>query len=155
MGRIAAIGGGTFEETDELNKVIIKMSGKEVPNIAFIGTAAEDSTNPLTSMKKSFKRVCPGVTVRKISVIRNVYKEGEIDEILNWADIVYVGPGNTAFMLEKWREFGIVGVKVKVVLYELILHNLHWNSPSSAASNDGCQLALFSAPLPLSARFPH
>ena len=45
--------------------------------------------------------------MRKISLIRNVYKEGEIDEILSWADIIYVGPGNTEFMLSKWREFSI------------------------------------------------
>ena len=108
MGRLAAIGGGTFEETDPLNQHIIKLSGKEKPNILFIGTAAEDSTNPLTSCKKSFKRVCPGVIVKKLSIIRSVYTEEETDELLSWADIIYVGGGNTEFLVKKWTEYGLI-----------------------------------------------
>ena len=107
MGRFVAIGGGTFEDTDALTRRIVELSHKEIPNVVFIGTAAEDSTNPLTSCKKSFKRVCPGTVVKKLSIIRNTYTEAEVDEMLSWADIIYVGPGNTEFMLEKWREYGL------------------------------------------------
>ena len=107
MGRFAAIGGGTFEETDVLNRRICDLSGKEKPNILFIGTAADDSTNPLTSCKKSFKRVCPGVIVKKLSILRTHYKEEEIDALISWADIIYVGGGNTAFMLDEWRKQGV------------------------------------------------
>ena len=107
MGRFAAIGGGTFEETDVLNRRICNLSRKEKPNILFIGTAAEDSTNPLTSCKKSFKRVCPGVIVKKLSILRTHYAPEEIDALIDWADIIYVGGGNTAFMLEEWRKQGI------------------------------------------------
>lgn len=107
MGRLFAIGGGTFEDTDGLNRRIVELSGKKVPNIVFIGTAAQDSTNPLTSCKKSFKRVCPGCVVKKLSIIRNSYTEKEVDEMLAWADIIYVGGGNTAFMLETWENYGL------------------------------------------------
>ena len=82
MGRFAAIGGGTFEDTDALNRRICFLSGKEKPNILFIGTAAEDSTNPLTSCKQSFKRVCPGVIVKKLSILRTRYTEEEIDTLI-------------------------------------------------------------------------
>ena len=109
MGRFAAIGGGTFEETDGLNRRICDLSGKEKPNILFIGTAAQDSTNPLTSCKKSFKRVCPGVIVKKLSILRTTYTEEEIDALISWADVIYVGGGNTAFMLDEWRKQGIDG----------------------------------------------
>lgn len=114
MGRFAAIGGGTFEETDALNRKIVELSRKAKPNILFIGTAAGDSTNPLTSCKKSFKRVCPGVIVKKLSLIRSVYTEEEVDALLEWADIIYVSGGNTEFMLNKWQEFGLSG-KLKTV----------------------------------------
>ena len=108
MGRFAAIGGGTFEETDPLQAEIVKLSGKSLPNVLFIGTAANDSTNPLTSCKKSFKRVRPGVVVRKLSIIRNTYTEEETDALLDWADIIYVCGGNTEFMLEQWKAFGLI-----------------------------------------------
>lgn len=107
MGRIVAIGGGTFEDTDALTKIIVDISRKKLPNILFIGTAAADSTNPLTSCKKSFKRVCPGTVVKKLSILRTSYTEAEIDELIAWADIIYVGGGNTEFMLNEWRKQGI------------------------------------------------
>lgn len=108
MGRFAAIGGGTFEETDPLQEEIVRLSGKSLPNVLFIGTAANDSTNPLTSCKKSFKRVRPGVVVRKLSIIRNTYTEEETDALLDWADVIYVCGGNTEFMLEQWKAFGLI-----------------------------------------------
>lgn len=107
MGRIVAIGGGTFEDTDGLTKIVVELSKKAVPNILFIGTAAADSTNPLTSCKKSFKRVCPGTIVKKLSILRTSYTEDEIDALIAWADIIYVGGGNTSFMLDEWRKQGI------------------------------------------------
>ena len=108
MGRFVAIGGGTFEETDPLQEKIVRLSGNPVPNVLFIGTAAADSTNPLTSCKKSFKRVARGSIVKKLSLIRNTYSEDEIDALFDWADVVYVGGGNTEFMLKTWRDFGLI-----------------------------------------------
>lgn len=104
MGRLVAIGGGTFEEIDALNRISVELSKKALPNILFIGTALQDSTNPLTSCKKSFKRVCPGTVVKKLSIIRSTYTEEEMDALLNWADIIFVGGGNTAYMLEEWKK---------------------------------------------------
>ncbi len=107
MGRFAAIGGGTYEEIDGLAEKIAELSKNDLPNVLFIGTALEDSTNPLTSCKKSFKRVRPGTVVKKLSIIRNSYTEEETDALLAWADVIFAGGGNTEFMLEKWRESGL------------------------------------------------
>lgn len=104
MGRFAAIGGGMYEQIDVLTRRIVDLSGKTLPNILFIGTALQDSTNPLTSCRKSFKRVCPGCIVKKLSIIRTAYTDEEIDALLSWADVIFAGGGNTAYMLEKWRE---------------------------------------------------
>ena len=107
MGRFAAIGGGAYEEIDPLVSEIIKLSGKEVPNVLFIGTALQDSTNPLTSCKKTFKRCAPGCIVKKLSLIRSSYTDEQILELVSWADVIFAGGGNTAFMLEKWQERGL------------------------------------------------
>ena len=117
MGRITAIGGGTYEEIGPIIRKIVLMSGKEKPNVLFIGTALQDSTNPLTSCKKAFKREAPGCIVKKLSVIRSVYTEEMMDELFSWADVIFCGGGNTAFMLKKWQEFGI-DERLKKVFYE-------------------------------------
>jgi len=107
MGRLVAIGGGTYEEIDGIAAEIVKMSGKAVPNVLFIGTALRDSTNPLTSCKKTFKRVCPGCIVKKLSIVRTSYTEAEMDALLAWADIIFVGGGDTVYMLEEWKRQGL------------------------------------------------
>lgn len=107
MGRFVAIGGGDYEELDPIAEKIVKLTNKAVPNVLFIGTALQDSTNPLTSCKKTFKRVAPGCIVKKLSIIRSSYTDEQVDELFSWADVIFVGGGNTSFMLEKWQERGI------------------------------------------------
>ena len=107
MGRLVCIGGGAYEEIDPIIAEIVRLSAKKVPNILFIGTALQDSTNPLTSCKKAFKRVCPGCIVKKLSLIRNSYTDEEIDGLLAWCDVIFVGGGNTVFMLEEWKKRGL------------------------------------------------
>ena len=107
MGRMVLIGGGAYEELDAIAAEIVRLSAKKLPNILFIGTALQDSTNPLTSCKKTFKRVCPGVIVKKLSLIRSSYTDEEIDSLLSWADIIFIGGGNTVYMLEEWKKRGL------------------------------------------------
>lgn len=108
MGRLAAIGGGDYEENDRIVQEIVRLTGKEKPNGLFIGTALQDSTNPLTSFKKSLKRVAPGSVVKKLSIIRSSYTEEEIDALFDFADLIFVGGGNTLFMLREWEKAGLI-----------------------------------------------
>ena len=114
MGRIVAIGGGDYEENDAIVKEIVALTGKKQPNGLFIGTALKDSTNPLTSFKKSLKRMAPGSVVKKLSLIRSSYTEEETDALLSFADIIFVGGGNTLFMLEEWKKVGLIPKLMKV-----------------------------------------
>ncbi len=107
MGRLVCIGGGAYEEIDPIAAEIVRLSAKNVPNVLFIGTALQDSTNPLTSCKKTFKRVSKGSIVKKLSLVRSSYTEEEIDGLLSWADIIFVGGGNTVYMLDIWKKFGL------------------------------------------------
>ncbi|MBR6322960.1 MAG: Type 1 glutamine amidotransferase-like domain-containing protein [Lachnospiraceae bacterium] len=114
MGRLVAVGGGAYEEIDAICAEIVCLSGKTLPNVLFIGTALKDSTNPLTSCKKTFKRCAPGCIVKKLSIIRSQYTEEEIDALIEWADVIFVGGGNTAYMLEEWRKIGLQEKLLKV-----------------------------------------
>ena len=43
MGRVVAISAGDLQTTEKLNLYALKLSGKESPNVLFIGTASMDS----------------------------------------------------------------------------------------------------------------
>ena len=51
MGRVVAISGGNLQTTERLNMYALKLSGKESPNVLFIGTASMDSDEYYSNIK--------------------------------------------------------------------------------------------------------
>ncbi|MGN0350914.1 MAG: peptidase E [Roseburia sp.] len=105
MGRIVAIGGGDLQTTKELNQYMIKSSKKEHPNVLFIGTASGDAEGYIEGIKEAFGIL--GCQVKALRLVTEQPSEAEIDTLLAWADIIYVGGGDTASMMKKWKEYGI------------------------------------------------
>ena len=50
MGRVVAISGGNLQTTEKLNMYALKLSGKETPNVLFIGTASEEGRDSFDLM---------------------------------------------------------------------------------------------------------
>ena len=105
MGRIVAIGGGNLETTKELNHHMIKMSGKEKPNVLFIGTASGDAKGYIAGITSAFGIF--GCPVKALCLVTEQPSETEIDEYLEWADIIYVGGGDTANMMKRWKNVSL------------------------------------------------
>ena len=110
--RIIAIGGGEIK-----NKTTLKID-EYVANLAkekagerravslFIGTASHDSMPYFNSFRKTYTSVFD----IKAEVALMVFGEMSVEHIkekIDRADLIYVGGGDTLFMLEKWKEFGI------------------------------------------------
>ena len=115
MGKLVCIGGGEIPrikngiqlpyETKEIDEEIVKLSEKENPKLLFIGTASTNSYNYFLVIKKIFEDL--GCIVSNLDLLKENIDIKEVkNEILN-TDIIYVGGGNTKFMLEKWRELGV------------------------------------------------
>lgn len=105
MGRIVAIAGGDLTSTQTLNIHTIKMTNKMNPNVLFVGTASEDADEYIDVITKTFSNLkCEIKTLRLSSA---EYSECEVDELLNWADIIYVGGGDTIFMMNVWKRYGL------------------------------------------------
>lgn len=108
MGRIIAIGGGEISkgETAVFDDLIVAMAKRERPNFLFVPTASRDAGGYINTMKREYKtkRGCAFSTLL-------FYLDNPTDETVRrkveWADIIYVGGGNTAEMMEKWRERGL------------------------------------------------
>lgn len=115
MGKLVCIGGGEIPrikngirlpyETKEIDEEIVRISEKENPNLLFIGTASSNSYDYFLTIKEVFEKL--GCNVSNLDLLKNDLDMKQIREIILNTDIIYIGGGNTKFMLEKWRELGI------------------------------------------------
>lgn len=110
--KIIAIGGGEIKNktTLEIDRYIAESAkihaGEKRANALFIGTASHDSMPYFNSFRKTYTSVFD----IKAEVALIVYGEMDIERIaekIENADCIYVGGGDTVFMLEKWKETGI------------------------------------------------
>lgn len=114
MGRIVAIGGGELDTTHSINEYIVKLAGKKNANFLFIGTASHDAEGYISAIQKEFDSL--GCTISVLRLTTGNYTDVEIDSILNQADIIYVGGGDTSFMMDTWKKYGL-DEKLKQIYY--------------------------------------
>lgn len=110
--RLIAIGGGSLAEktTLEIDKHIAELA-KERANDkravgVFIGTASHDSMPYFNSFRKTYT----GMFDIKADCVLSVYGEMNDEKIrskFQKADMIYIGGGDTLFMLEHWKKSGI------------------------------------------------
>ena len=111
MKEIIAIGGGeigrsgTFIETLEIDKRIIASTGKVNPRVCFVPTASHDCEEYIDVFYRYYGRKL-GCFVTTLEFYNKEYKYEELYDVIMHTDIVYVGGGNTAAMLKKWKENG-------------------------------------------------
>lgn len=116
---IIGIGGGEIEgwsfktkddnqslyQTEKIDKEIVKSSNKENPKLLFIGTASRENPFYFKAIKNIYENL--NCKVDNLELINKEINIKEIEEKILLSDIIYIGGGNTKFMLEKWKEFGI------------------------------------------------
>ena len=109
---IIAIGGGEIKNktTLKIDGVVAdlakKHAGDKRANALFIGTASHDSMPYFNSFRKTYTSVFD----IKAEVALMVYGEMSVEKIagkIDVADCIYVGGGDTVFMLDKWKEWGV------------------------------------------------
>ncbi len=105
MGRIVAIAGGDLKSTRELNLHAIHLSGKIDPKVLFIGTASNDAEAYIEKFSEEYRQL--GCEVKSLCLATRSYEQDEIDDLLSWADVIYVGGGDTIFMMDIWKQHGL------------------------------------------------
>ena len=110
--RIIAIGGGEIKNktTLEIDRYVAdlakKHAGEKRANALFIGTASHDSMPYFNSFRKTYTSVFD----IKAEVALMVYGEMSVEKIqgkIEATDCIYIGGGDTVYMLEKWKETGV------------------------------------------------
>lgn len=122
MTKIIAIGGGEMrlQETIAIDREIIKFSGKRRPRLLFIPTASMDAEGYITNIQKYFgEQLDCFVDVLRVAK-SSPTKKFLAKKILN-TDIIYVGGGNTLFMMMRWRKLGIDQILRKALKKDIVL----------------------------------
>ena len=113
MSKIIAIGGGELRERttlriDEYVAGLAKArAGEKRANALFIPTASHD----FMPYYNTFHKVYTGVFDIKTDVALTVFKEVDLEKLrakIEKADMIYVGGGDTVFMLESWKQTGLL-----------------------------------------------
>jgi peptidase E len=97
--RIVALGG----YSDDIDHWIVELIAKDRPKVCFIPTASNDDIGAISSFYRKFAGW--GCIVSCLTLHRS--RVDDIEALLLDQDIIYVGGGNTADMLETWREHGV------------------------------------------------
>ena len=107
MGRIIAISSGDLNSTKPINEYAIKMlkGSSTTKRVLFIGTASNDAKEYIENITRAFAEF--GCEVRALELTAKNYVLEEIKEMIVWGDIIYVGGGDTIFMMNVWRKHGL------------------------------------------------
>ena len=113
MKRIIAIGGGDMRQktTIKIDEYIANLAkihaGDKRAVGLYIGTASHDFMPAFNTFRKTYTSVFD--IKADCLLLENVETSNErIDEKLSKADFIYVGGGDTLYMLKKWQERGLV-----------------------------------------------
>lgn len=104
---IIAIGGGEVSQnqTYEIDKFIVESSRKEKPNFLFIPTASKDAEPYIKTINVLYQSL--GCKTDTLYLSEVEVKREEVNQKIESADIIYVGGGNTAYMMEVWKEYAV------------------------------------------------
>ena len=116
--RIVAIAGGNnsniskdgtpkLYEHEEIDKTIISISCKRHPNVLFISHASDDGleVEACKKLENTFGKMYK-CKVKLFS--RDMLTNYSLSKsLIEWADVLYVGGGNTKELMNLWREHGI------------------------------------------------
>ncbi len=124
MGKIVAIGGGELGlgETDIIDRFIVDLVEKENPNLLFIPTASNDNVYYINSVKDYFLKY--GCVVDSLNLVATSMTNDEIKEKILLSDIIYVGGGDTNYMLDIWREHKLEKLLVEAFDRGVVLSGL-------------------------------
>ncbi len=112
MGRLVAVAGGDLTSTKPINKYTLRLCGKENANVLFIGTASDDAQPYIDNFTKAYTEL--GCNVKCLNLVSQPFDEEKTDALLFWADVIYVGGGDTISMMNVWKQYGLDKKLIKI-----------------------------------------
>ncbi|MDX9835260.1 MAG: peptidase E [Desulfobulbus sp.] len=130
---IVAISGGEIRNNDTLtfDKLNVDLVGKSKVNFLFIPTASYDSIDYCKAIHDLYSKKL-GCNVDNLFLTKTNVPEEIIDDKIYNADIVYVGGGNTFYLMQCWKKHNLINklrnlVKTNKVLTGLSAGAICWH----------------------------
>lgn len=107
-GPIIPIGGGEIRdlETLPIDREAVRLTKKKKPNALFIPTASRDAAGYCDAFHDVYGRML-GCKTEVLRLVNEKSTKKVMKEKIAWADVIYVGGGNTLFMMNTWRRLGV------------------------------------------------
>lgn len=93
-------------QTENIDKTIVNLSNKENPKLLFIGTASRENEYYFEAITNIYSKLGCKVDCLKMT-------DNDIRAKILSSDIIYIGGGNTRFMLSEWEK-----INMKEILIE-------------------------------------
>ena len=121
-GAIVAIGGGQIFtpckelETTNIDAVSISLARliqvRYEVNVLFVPTASKDDILYCNTVYNHF-HVRFGCNYDHLRILEEDLSDADIRRKIEWADVIYVGGGNTRLMMSEWKKRGVDKLLVK------------------------------------------
>lgn len=113
--RIIAIGGGEIKnrETLEIDRYIAEEAKKIASERRATGLFIPTASHDCMPYYNTFHKIYTGIFGLKTDVVLTVNREIDLEKLrlkFERADFIYVGGGNTVFMIERWKETGLLAL---------------------------------------------
>lgn len=111
MSSIVAIGGGEIAdaETDVIDEQIVDSVDASTPTALFIPTASGDAEGYYETFREYYGETL-GCDITVLQLVDADPSQAEMESQFAAADIIYVGGGDTKFMIDTWQRHEIVGL---------------------------------------------
>ena len=108
MKKVVAIGGGEISkfETFKIDEEIVKLTDKAKPKALFVPTASGEPEAYCDNFDFVYGKML-GCETDILFLIKDDPDSSQIEKKISWADLIYVGGGNTKRMMEIWRSKGV------------------------------------------------
>jgi len=112
---LVLIGGGEIgnNETYPLDQKVRSFSKKASAHMLFLGTASEDPEGYDDAVERVYGEL--GCEVRPLHLASETPSREALQEALDWADMVYLGGGNTKFLLKRLQETGFAQMMIRAL----------------------------------------
>ena len=110
---LVCIGGGEIRQKDTLpiDAYLATLAYRHAmgkrPTALFVGTASHDSKPYFNTFRKTYTSVFDCKADLVLTVRGGEMSDQDIQAKLDFADLIYVGGGDTMFMLQHWRSTGL------------------------------------------------